>query len=511
VRRTLLGLTCVLVSLAGAWLGVRLASPGEYETSLGRATVLATPSFHGEIDAYIPLADWGIRARAFSAPLRIHIEPRTVDREVVLRAASGDRSLLSRTQHDLRDAVRSAALRAVRFALGGAALLAAVVSLALFAGGERRRSVLGGLPGAVLVLTVAICGLTLARANATFNEDALERPTFYARGAELVQLLDAAEHARRAGDDYKSKVQGAVQGFASLLSDPTAGRVLGDRKALLVSDLHNNSFALDSLGDYARAKPVFFPGDFGNTGNATEIQALVPPIARLGSQVIAVSGNHDSSAMMRALARRGVSVLTRHGVLRADGRYGPESVDVDGLAVAGFDDPLEWHGSRPDDPRRIFSFGELRDGGAAATRAQQALVAWFDGLRRRPDVVLVHQNGLAQHLAATLAERGDDRPLTILTGHDHIQHVDRHGADVVVDAGTVGAAGIYGVGNTFVGLADLHFSNRDDALDAADMIEVEPVSGAAQARRVVNAPCQTAGGECQLLAPITDESRSRPG
>jgi arginine repressor len=213
--------------------------------------------------------------------------------------------------------------------------------------------------------------------------------------------------------------------------------------------------------------------------------------------------------MMRALAARGVTVLTRHGVLRADGRYGPESVNVEGLDVVGFDDPLEWHGSRPSDPRRIFSFGELRDGGIAVTTAQQALLTWFDGLRRHPDVVLIHQNGLAQYLARTLAARGDDRMLTIVTGHDHIQHVDRHGAVVVVDAGTVGAAGIYGVGQSFVGLADLHFSNRDDALDAADMIEVEPVSGAARARRVVNVPCKTANGECQLLAPAID--RSRPG
>jgi hypothetical protein len=210
---------------------------------------------------------------------------------------------------------------------------------------------------------------------------------------------------------------------------------------------------------------------------------------------------------MRALAARGVTVLTRQGVLRPDGRHGPESVDVEGLDVAGFDDPLEWHGSRPDDPGRIFSFGELRDGGAAATRAKQAVLTWFDGLRRRPDVVLIHQNGLAQYLAATLAQRADDRPLTILTGHDHIQHVDRHGSDVVVDAGTVGAAGIYGVGQSFVGLADLHFSNRDNALDAADVIEVEPVSGAAQARRVVNAPCRTGGRDCQLLTPTTDQSR----
>ena len=90
------------------------------------------------------------------------------------------------------------------------------------------------------------------------DENALERPTFYARGAELVRVLDSAENARQAGSDYESKVQGAVQDFASLLSDPTRGRVTGGRRALQVSDLHDNRFALDSLTDYARGKPVFF-------------------------------------------------------------------------------------------------------------------------------------------------------------------------------------------------------------------------------------------------------------
>jgi hypothetical protein len=58
----------------------------------------------------------------------------------------------------------------------------------------------------------------------------------------------------------------------------------------------------------------------------------------------------------------------------------------------------------------------------------------------------------------------------------------------VVDAGTVGASGLYGVGRDFVGLADLHFAGRE--LQAADLIAVEPVSGAAEARRAVIAPCQ---------------------
>jgi hypothetical protein len=190
-----------------------------------------------------------------------------------------------------------------------------------------------------------------------------------------------------------------------------------------------------------------------------------------------------------------VTVLTRDGALRADGGHGAPVVDVAGLRVAGFDDPLEWHSPDPDNPRRIFSFAELPDPEQAVERAQRDLMRWYDRLPRRPDVVLVHQNGLAQWLAATLMDRGVTRPLTILTGHDHRQHVTTYGPVTVVDAGTVGASGIYGVGRDSVGLGDLHFATTGD-LEAADLIAVEPVSGAAQAQRVVTVPCTDAGGVC---------------
>jgi predicted phosphodiesterase len=509
-RPVALVLAVLALAFAGVWAGLRLSSPGQYDTDLGRVSVQVTPSFHGEIEAFIPLADWGVRTRPFSAPIKVHVEPRTVQRDVVVRAASGnDESLLKSTEDDLRRAVRSAALRAVRWALAGAAALAALVTLLLYAGGERRRRLLAGLPVAVMVVAAAGCAGSLARAAATFDSDGLDHPTFYARGAELVQLLDAAENARHAGDDYESKLEGAVQGFATLLSDPTAGRVEGGRRAILVSDLHNNRFALDSLGAYTHGKTVFFPGDFGNTGSAAETRLLVPPISRLGSRVIAVSGNHDSSRMMRALAAHGVTVLTRNGVLRPDGRHGPKEITVEGLVVAGFDDPQEWHGRNPNDPRRIFSINDMPDRDAALARARRALVRWFDGLPSRPDVVLIHQNGLAQYLGRVLAARHDDRPVTILTGHDHQQHVDRHLGAVVVDAGTVGASGLYGVGKDYVGLGDLHFAPVSGALQAADLIAVEPVSGQAQARRVINEPCQAADGQCQLFnAPIAG---NRPG
>ena len=94
-------------------------------------------------------------------------------------------------------------------------------------------------------------------------------------------------------------------------------------------------------------------------------------------------------------------VLTSTGRLRADGTsVGRPLLHTNGLTVAGFDDPLEWHGAQPSDPRRIFSFSERPDGDVEQGIAASRLIAWFDALPARPDVVLVHQNGLA---AATTA------------------------------------------------------------------------------------------------------------
>jgi hypothetical protein len=189
---------------------------------------------------------------------------------------------------------------------------------------------------------------------------------------------------------------------------------------------------------------------------------------------------------MRRLAARGVLVLTEHGRLRADGRTaGPAVVEVDGLRVAGFSDPLEWRGHDPNAPERIFSFSE-RPGGAREERAaKDRLIAWFSALPAPPDVLLVHQNGLAQALARRLHAEGFERPLTIVCGHDHKQHVDRHGPITVVDGGTAGAGGMLAAGSEPIGVAELHFARETARLRAVDLVQVEPFSGAAQARREV--------------------------
>jgi hypothetical protein len=205
---------------------------------------------------------------------------------------------------------------------------------------------------------------------------------------------------------------------------------------------------------------------------------------------------------MRRLAAGGAIVLTSTGRLRADGTTDGHPLQrVAGLTVAGFDDPLEWHGADPGDPRRVFSFAERPDGAAEEAAAEARIVTWFDALPDRPDVVMVHENGLAQHLAQTIAARHDTEPLTILTGHDHRQHVDRRGSAVVVDAGTVGASGIYGVGKDTVGIGRLHFG-RHGALEGVDLVSIEPVSGMAQAQRLVldRARCPGDRDSCTLSA-----------
>jgi predicted phosphodiesterase len=324
------------------------------------------------------------------------------------------------------------------------------------------------------------------RVKSTFDSGAFDHPHFYARGAELEQLLKVADNAQRVDSGYTSQVQRALGGFAALVA--AGGRFSTaappTTQAVLASDLHDNLLALDAVRSQFRREPIFFPGDFGQNGSPSESRLLVRKLAKLGAPIIATSGNHDSSFLMQRLAEVGVTVLTSKGRLLANGKTDGKPVQkIMGLKVAGHEDPLEWQGADADDPKRVFSFAERPNGGLDFAVAEQQTADWFDALPQRPDVVLIHQNGLAQYLARTLHEGSYRRPLTILTGHDHKQHVDRYGPITVVDGGSVGAGGVFGISKTAVGFAYLNLSTP--TLDSVDLVQAEPFSGAAQADRVV--------------------------
>jgi hypothetical protein len=480
------------LAVGGALVGLRIADPIDRHTALGDIRLRIEASWHGQVDAYVPLADWGVRANAFSAPLRVRVEPRGVDRQALLRAAAGDRQVLAAAELDARDAATAAVERALIFSLIGvlaASALSALLRAALDRRHEPHRREVMAWGMAPFALGIAVIAFAIVRATTTFDTDAFAQPSFYARGAELGQLLQVSEQVEETSKGYTSSVQRTLAGYAALLN--AGGNVdinaAEESPAVLISDLHGNALAIDALERLFSDRPVFFAGDLGHSGSRTEARLLTPRLTAVGSPVIAVSGNHDSTLIMRRLAAEGAIVLTDTGRLRPNGETDGRPVQrIERMTVAGWSDPLEYRGPNPDDPDRVFSFSELPDGDRRYAAAQENVVRWFDGLPSRPDVVMIHQNGLAQHLAKTLHDRGDDEPLLVLTGHDHRQHIDIYGTSiVVVDAGTGGAGGVFGVGTQSVGIATLQLPQGRPPPRAVDLINVDPVSGTAQADRVV--------------------------
>jgi hypothetical protein len=476
--RAALGLLCVLLALAGAAIAIRTAAPTVDRVALGTVSTEIGPAWRGQVDAYVPIVDWGVRVRPFLSPLSVRLEFRALDREAAiaaLRSGFAAQANLKALEHDLGDSVRGALRRAALFALAGAALGGLAGGALAAAVLYRRRWLAFGLAAGVATALVAVplTGLGVARGD---WKQALAEPTFYARGDELPRLLDFSEQLLTAGKDYTSTYDQAIASLSNLLALAGGGTIPAAPESTYVvaSDLHLNRFALDALERYAQDAVVFQVGDFGLLGRGLE-QDLAPQLATLGSATVAVSGNHDTRAFMLELARDGATVLTRTGRLRPDGTTdGQPVIHVGELAVAGYDDPLEGTASLADHDLELDA--EQRD------VEERRLVDWFRALPERPDVVLVHEHGLAHALYdAVRTEKGP--PLLVLTGHDHNQHVHAAGDVTMIDGGTAGAGGPLGVGVQSAGFAQLHLDGT--RLESVDLVQVEPLSGAASAQRLV--------------------------
>src|SRR5262249_41447410 len=156
------------------------------------------------------------------APLKVHVEPRAVERGAVVSAAAGNGTVLARAERDSRKAARAALLRGYLWAVGGALLLGIVAALALAHRPEVRRRLVIATAVAPALCAVVICGVVLLRVATTFDSDAFSHPRFYARGAELQQLLHVADNAQQEASGYTSQVQRALGSFATLVA--TGGR-----------------------------------------------------------------------------------------------------------------------------------------------------------------------------------------------------------------------------------------------------------------------------------------------
>jgi predicted phosphodiesterase len=471
-RRTVLTtaafvLACALSSAAGSAVAMRAAGPAVTTFTLGKVESRVEPAASGRFDAYVPIVDWGVRAKPYRGPFRIDLEFRSLDRDAVLaavRSGPAAQRNLRLLEGELRQSVEAGFRRAAFSTLAGGLLGGFLGGAVVVACGRRRRWLgvgagTGAVTSAVLVL---LAGLALTSADWR----ALRHPTFYAHGSELPKLLSFSDQILTAGDTYTDSYDRAVAGLENLISaterEAPASAV---KTVVLASDLHSNGLVLPVLRQYSEALPVFFVGDFAELGTHLE-RGVVPEVATLGAPVVAVSGNHDTQALMAALEREGVLVLERStGV-----------VDIAGIAVAGFDDPLEHDGGASGHVLKLRVDEVLN--------AKQELIAWFEGLERRPDVVLVHQHGLAHALLDHVARQEGAAPVVILTGHDHRQHVEEEGDDVLIDGGTVGAGGPFAIGESPAGFALLHLT-AGNRIQSADLVQVEPLSGEGSAQRIV--------------------------
>lgn len=484
------GLLLLLLLLVSFPLGARLAGWHTAETGAGSVAMRVTPDLPGGGSVYVPVADWGVRFQLFKSPLLLQAEPRTLDRQGALEIAAGNEALLRSAEREIRSGAEWALARYF-----------GVVLLLLLLGGWTLWRIFPGL-GKRFPLYALGGGFTLSLlfvslALLTYNSGSFSQPSFYARGAELDQILNSFERESQGQQgSYRNNFQKVLRSVSSLLTessfpDPGDGYIVA-------SDIHSNALALQALGDLVGSRPVFFVGDFGYDGNDGEAALLAPEIASVSERVIATSGNHDSGALMRELAGQGVEVLGSRGVLQVDGSWRPGGIFLDGLLVRGWDDPLEWQGAWPGDPDRPFS---LEQTPGAREAAERELWSWWRRIRRKPDVLLIHQPALVEFLVGRLGNY--PRPLTILTGHDHLQWVQKEGNIRIVDAGSVGAGGILGIGREEAELAEIYFSSKE--LQTVDMIGVDPLEGSGRAERIqIDQMC-----ECRYRVPSLPRTYSQ--
>jgi predicted phosphodiesterase len=454
-------------------LGMRLAGERVQETPLGEVdfSLALHPSGAGEF--YVPLADWGVEVNLFNSPLLLKADPRGINRDNLLLLAEGESGMLQESKESIIKGISFLIVQNL-LSISLFLLLFSFIAASLFSFARKKFIRDTFLAGAAL--SFALAAVTFL----TYSPEAIEEPRFYARGAELKQLVQVVN--REISEDkgsYASEFDRVLRGMGRFLSaSQTTTEGKSSRQALLFSDLHANALVLPSLEDFAGKDPVFFVGDFAHQGNDAESLLLSKRIASLSNRVIAVSGNHDSESLMLALAKKGVTVLGQKGQLLGNGTWKKGLITVGPWRVAGYRDPLEWRGKNPDDPERIFSFQEISD--SAFVKEKKKVITWWDSLVEKPDIVLIHQEALALALADHVKKY--DKKLTILTGHTHEPALVRINNISVINSGAAGAGGLFGIGTEEGELASLHFDKK--ALRYVDFVSVDPLKGAARAERV---------------------------
>jgi len=459
----------VLAALVGSTLALATYRH-ERDLSFGRIRMSVDPGHRGALDIYVPVVDWGARFPAVRMPVRVRVDVRSVNRASIDRLASDGLGRFSGVRAEARSALESFIVQLLFVELTAALALSGLVALAVRGGRAPPLRTLLGVAAAASLACVFLTALLLP------PRGPIDRPEYYAHGADIPVALRAVERATTASQTISEELNAQLAGLARLIVAPNDRPATGALpRVTIASDLHNNLLAIPALERAAAGTPVLFVGDL--TSNGTPIEAQITRrIVRAGTRFVYVSGNHDSDFLAHRLARQGALVLTQRGRLLPSGRYGPLVVTVGGLRLVGYSDPFERR-SRQDFKDR----GEPQP----TLAEQQAFAAWLRPLVGRIDAVLVHEPKLAQLAVQELRQLDLARPLAVIVGHTHRALVEASGGVVEFNGGTIGGGG---TGNfekdqpISLGVLTYGVSPRFDPI-AADLVQLDPRTGLAKAER----------------------------
>jgi predicted phosphodiesterase len=462
-------LAVIAATLAGSYLAL-VSFRQDRDLSIGGIRLSVSPGHTGSLDIYVPLVDWGARFESIRLPARLRLDVRTVDRDAIQRVADGGSLDVSAVRNDARDAI-AAYLRTLIGVVAACGL--ALGLLTAFAvrhtAGPRLRYTVASAAGTTAAIVVGLIVLLPPRGE-------MDTPQYYAYGADIPRALDAVAAVRRSGAQLDQELDAQLVGLARLVTAP-AGRtpVEGRPRVTIASDLHNNVITLPILERAAGDGPVLFPGDLSDRGSPLET-ALMRRVANIGDPFVFVTGNHDSDRSAQELADDGAIVLTQFGRLKRGGGFGDVINRVAGMRIAGYSDPFE----------RSAADGYRDRYNDITPQQQEDFAEWLRPLIGKVDVVMVHEPALIEPMLDELEQSPPPDSLLFVVGHTHEPSLERQPNVDVINGGSVGGGGTGNLADeaTDVGLARLNYDARDGFQPlAADLVGIDPGTGAATARR----------------------------
>ena len=419
----------LMLCLSGAVLSVVTLGRTAYRWHGLVVELRLMPAAHGQTALVLmPLGE--VRAATHKAPVELIASLQQIEIEELRKtigATPKTDALAQDFERTARADLRNFVARQMLFAA-----LGALIAPTLLHCRRVRFFLLSGAIG------MAIMGGTVGSALSTFDGKAFATPNYSGALKEAPWIIQFGSDAFTKIEALSTKLKtvannlNVLYGRISAVTDMAhAGKDPDEIRVLHISDIHNNKAAIDFVHRVAEQFDVDFivdTGDLTDLGSPPET-VIVQQIGKLPIPYVFVAGNHDSRAVMDALAKlKNVTVLNG------------QVVEMNGLRLLGLPNPASARagaGSVDTTPQEMD---------ANAAQLQQV----YDGLPepQKPDILAVHDPQQSKRLWGRI-------PL-VLCGHLHTPSIQRQDAPpvpmppgmvmpvstVLCNAGSTGAAGI---------------------------------------------------------------------